>query len=650
MSKKPDFVSPASDGDGGAENDIGADGATANSDGTTSSKTPHRRTRSGCYTCRQRRVKCDETRPRCIRCQKGSRECSFPEKTVLTRKQRSRQMKLLKKAASVAAAAASSSTSQSTEVPSHSTTIKTEIDHLESTSHTSPVVNPASSSLPVTGLSDTSEDVSNSMLNTPSSQLDSSLGVPSDSSHTILPQIADPAQIPFLTEQFPNVHPDIAALMLFHRQYITHCHYFISNDPIDFFQRLTYTIPSSPSLMYALAAFSAYHYAVRYGEMYLENMFHYYECCVRSLLTDISEPDLYILTAIIILSLIEAYLGDTLNELAHQNAVFHMFQTTYNLDTAFQTDMQLYFFSWLRFLDLRQAFVSGGDLHLDLIWQARHRQIIHLVREDTGQPTDIIYRLHKFFINLAINFVDLYHFAQRVQRGELSPVKTMRQGEVLRSTMMALFETMDQSIFELVDPPPDTLLSDEDRELVPPLCYKHWRVAYAMIIFYSWKLYYSSFVDRSQDQEDRSDMALTICRCVSGLEAVKHINRGCLIVAHNYICLAAPLLKPPYRNWARRKLAQIQAEGYNFSDHFRHQLAKTWQNEELTRGWLEGIDAPAEAAFGAAIPFDKLLQVKIPQINKQKEPLAAALREFRGIFNAIKVGEERKGNWRSIHQ
>ncbi|ODQ72183.1 hypothetical protein LIPSTDRAFT_4531 [Lipomyces starkeyi NRRL Y-11557] len=37
---------------------------------------------------------------------------------------------------------------------------------------------------------------------------------------------------------FPNASPDIAHLFRYHRKNLTHCHYFVSTDPIQFFEQL----------------------------------------------------------------------------------------------------------------------------------------------------------------------------------------------------------------------------------------------------------------------------------------------------------------------------------------------------------------------------------------------------------------------------
>ncbi|KAK9251052.1 hypothetical protein V1507DRAFT_465673 [Lipomyces tetrasporus] len=591
---------------------------------------PHKRTRSGCYTCRKRRVKCDETRPICMRCQKGDRECLFPpERLTMSKKQRAHQARKLKRAAAAAAATATTTTTAAQDgnvdeelsMPYARPEINQEMERKLSFSSeegielsTLPQEQEQSMHMPVAPYSNTSTSTPNTV-----STISGSCPTPAPSG---------------MYDDFPNVPPEIAHLFRYHRKNITQCHYFLSADPIQFFDQLLTIAHTSPALMYAIAAFTSYHYALRYGERYLEDMFGYYEECVKNLHSAIERPDLNIMIAILILSCIEMYLGDVSNEIQHQDAVFNIFQSLYTPETAFETDLHIYFFIWLRFIDIRRSLFSGRNMVLQGKWYALHRQTVH--GRWATVLTDIDWRILAAMSAVGNLFSELCEFAANVRQKLVTGTRATRQIELLRVNSMTWFESLDPALFETVDPPEDNPLTLEDRQLVPPICYKYWQVGFLTLIFNGWKLYFSSYAALSttgtiQDPSGTSEIAVLMARIFSGLEAIQKIHPGTPFAGHNYLCLAASFMPDRLHAWMRRKMAQIQAQGYNFPEQVRIQIASTWNNDDLYRGWLEGIEP--EQPQGVAIPWKRLLQVKIPELNIERESFTAAVSEMRGVFD-----------------
>ncbi|KAK9467538.1 hypothetical protein V1512DRAFT_139132 [Lipomyces arxii] len=569
----------------------------------------HKRTRSGCYTCRKRRVKCDETRPRCHRCLKGDRECSFPpEKLAMSKKQRAYQARKLKKAAAEA-----------------SVTVGKALVHIinNGAGQTS---EQAESSDP-----DDSDNISRA-ISGDSAEQDHNLQGPGPNSSVLSPSSmkADPIV------EFPNVPPSIAKLFLYHRENLTHCHYFLSTDAVNFFERILYIAHQSPPLMFSIAAFTTYHYALHHGEKYLEDMFKYYEECVKSLMHAIEAPDLNTLIAILILSCIEMYLGDVSNEIQHQDAAFSLFQSMYTTQTAFQTDMQLYLFIWMRFIDIRRSLISGRSMSLGSEWHSAHRQIIHdrLLSVDQSPQQQIMLIL----TSLGAIFSELCDFASNVRERRLSGASAIRQIELLRAKSLTWFESLDPQLFEIEEVPANCGLSDDDLSLVPPLLYKRWQMGLMMIVFNGYKLYFSAYAalsttGRIEDPEATSEVAVLVARLVAGFEAAQTQHPGALFVCHNYLCLAAAFIPPKYHVWIRRKLAMIQGQGYYFPDQIRMRIASAWGNEDLYRGWLEGLDPDDYVAKDVAIPWERLAQVQIPECDSERGNFTADVREMRGIFD-----------------
>ncbi|KAK9384537.1 hypothetical protein V1515DRAFT_576205 [Lipomyces mesembrius] len=583
---------------------------------------PHKRTRSGCYTCRKRRVKCDETRPVCVRCQKGDRECLFPpERLILSKKQRAHQARKLVRTAAVSATA-SPKGSMDKERGVHNSLPEIKKDEERNLSFSSEEdiessVNPEQAQSLYTPMA----PYSNTSTSTP------------NTASTISGTCPTPAPSG-LYDDFPNVSPDIAHLFRYHRKNLTHCHYFLSSDPIQFFDQLLTIAHTSPALMYAVAAFTSYHYALRHGERYLEDMFGYYEECVISLLSAIENPDLNVMIAILILSCVEMYLGDVSNEIQHQDAVFNIFQSLYTPETAFETDMHIYFFVWLRFVDIRRSIFSGRYMVLETKWHGMHRQTIHA--RWLTVLTDTNWRIHTAIIAVGNLYSELCDFAANVRKNTISRTRAIRQIEMLRVKSRTWYESLDPALFKMVDPPEDNPLTFDDMQLVPPICYKYWQIGFLNLIFNAWKLYFSSYSALSttgtiQDPSGTTEIAVLTARIFSGLEAIQKTHPGTPFAGHNYLCFAASFMPDRLHGWMRRKMAQIQAQGYNFPEQIRIQIASTWKNDDLYRGWLEGIEP--EQPPGVAIPWKRLLQVKIPELNIERESFTAAVSEMRGIFD-----------------
>ncbi|KAK9236019.1 hypothetical protein V1525DRAFT_380343 [Lipomyces kononenkoae] len=589
--------------------------------------TRHKRTRSGCYTCRKRRVKCDETRPICNRCRKGDRECHFPpERVPMSKKQRAQQARKLLRTAAAATA-------------SPTTTREGIVDNVCCVDGSVPEIIKKQEEQ---DLSVTSEDDLELPTVPPEQEQNLHIQVaPHSNTSTSTPNTASTISgtcttpVPSCTyDDFSNVPPDIANLFRYHRENITHCHYFLSTDPIQFFDKLLMSAHTSPPLMYAFAAFTSYHYALRHGERYLEDMFGYYEDCVKVLISAIENPDLNVMIAILILSCVETYLGDVSNEIQHQDAVFNIFESLYTPETAFETDLHIYFFVWLRFIDIRRSIFSGRIMALDRKWHGAHRQTIHA--RWLTVLTDIDWRVHSAIIAVGNMYSELCDFAANVRKNLISGTRATRQIEMLRVKGRTWFESLDPELFETVDPPDNYSPTLEDMQLAPPICYKYWQIGFLCLIFHSWKLYFSSYSALSttgtiQDPSGTSEIAVLMARIFSGLEAFEKLHPGTSFAAHNYLCLAASFMPHRLHGWMRRKMAQIQAQGYNFPEQIRIQIASTWNNDDLYRGWLEGIEP--EQPAGVAIPWKRLLQVKIPELNLERQSFTAAVSEMRGVFD-----------------
>lgn len=440
-----------------------------------------------------------------------------------------------------------------------------------------------------------------------------------------------------------KVPREIAHLLKFHRDNLNHCHYFLTMDPFDFFTHIVDVAPTCEPLMYALASFSAYHYALGHGERHLVDMFEYYEQCLRSLRQALADPDILVLSAVLILSCIEMYLGDVSNEVQHQDVVFHLFQTVYTPDNFFVDQYHLHFFIWLRFIDNRRSLLSGRYMIFDAKWSNIHRTILarsSLAIPNAAPDSEVAIKMlmYKYITDLGTLFSEVCTFAADIRKEVISGARAIRQIEIFRVKSMTWLDCLDHALFETVELPANHALSPTELETLSPIIYKRAEIGFIMIIYYSWKLYFSSYTALSttgtiEDPQGTSEIAIMAARIVCGFKATARTRPGALFVVHNYLCMAALFLPQRLHVWVRRTVAHIQALGYHFPDEVRWQLAAVWKDKNLYKGWLEGLEPEDESVEGVVIPWQRLLQVKIPDMNEERMGLTASMMEMRGIFN-----------------
>ncbi|KAK9451451.1 uncharacterized protein V1518DRAFT_408595 [Limtongia smithiae] len=467
--------------------------------------------------------------------------------------------------------------------------------------------------------------------------------LPRSDSILSLPPPEDSSEFGDATGLSPTLPPEILLLFRYHRRNITHSHFFISHDACDFFDSLLCNAHTCPPLMYALAAFTSYHYAIRHGERYLASMFQYYEKCIASLRPVLEQANTDVLCAILILSVIEIYLGNVSNEIQHQKIIFHIFHT-YSSDTFFRNDKHLFMFHWLRSMDVRRSVLSGRPTSLEENWIYANRSHMQVFRPFF--TSDSRWRLLIDTSELLGLFADLANFAACIRSGGFTGRRELVTIERLRVRSMQWLKALDPEQFRHTEEPIGSHLSELDRREVPPICFRIPESGVLLYIYYAWKLYFSSYAPLSttsasliEDPKDTTEIAVLMARMVSGFEAMEHNEPGMLFVAHSYLCIAASFMPPQLHSWVRRKLAHIQALGFYFPEQVRLQLASVWQNDDLYRGWLEGLEFNEEKPLGVMIPWKRLLQVKLPPVSDEDEGVAARLAEMRGIFEpGLKVG------------
>ncbi|KAK9458727.1 uncharacterized protein V1516DRAFT_116717 [Lipomyces oligophaga] len=592
----------------------------------------HRRTRSGCYTCRKRRVKCDETRPICNRCKKGQRECLFPApRSTLSKRQRALEARRLRQSDSLAKQHSPTGKDVHTHSPILSSSlISTNLDDdtiilNTSLTHESPLptlFDPQfSSSEAVQSSTRTSTDVSSPRSSTQASPINAS-GVLSKS------------------ESLSSM--DVPALLAYHRRAICHRHYFLSLDPCGFFDYLLDVSATCEPLMYALATFSAYHYALRHRDPDIEVVFENYDKAVKTLQRGLNQaPDLRILSAILILACLEMYLGDVKNEIVHEDAAFHLVQSNYTMDNFFKDQYHSFLFGWLRYTDIRRSIASGASMVLQDPWHdSHHSNVRQKAVQFYGSDSSPTIHLHKIHASIGLLWAKVCTIAEGRRSGKYTPKRLEDERRELLEQGKIVFNNFGEKFFEEVE------IRTPTDDIVCPLVFKEHDVGLSLILYYGWKIFFASHstlatTGHPLDPADPSEVASLCARIVAGFYATEQEYPGCLFVAHSYLCMAILYMPSRLYEWTCRILAHIRSEGYFFPEQVRHQMAMRWKRPELLGDWLDGpepISGPDgyNNSGGVLSVWQKLFSVNAEEIdnddNSHRVNLIESLREMRGIF------------------
>ena len=153
---------------------------------------------------------------------------------------------------------------------------------------------------------------------------------------------------------------------------ITHFHYCMPIDHDSFIHSLlpALAIRNEP-LLYALVAFSAYHYILRDPTAKLQQFLQYYDQSVRLLLGILKRKEphsLGTLLTVLQLATIEEYMGDWINLMGHQKAALEMITDIYMPDSIVQTPIGRAVSHWYGRFDVFVGIMGGFPTGLPRVW------------------------------------------------------------------------------------------------------------------------------------------------------------------------------------------------------------------------------------------------------------------------------------------
>ncbi|KAF8429540.1 hypothetical protein EV426DRAFT_125068 [Tirmania nivea] len=551
----------------------------------------HRRTRSGCYTCRTRRVKCDETHPTCERCQKGGRECNYPDLVPTAKSSASRKRE------KAAPREGSSSLDELEEEDESLVKVKSESHGF--TAFGTQQIEMALYNCPETSFGKavelgSSRRTATAFSHSPSPQTEGNFHGGSSTaispSNSLRRTVSQASLRPGL--QIGNLPSDTQLWIVYHMHRLTYHHYLLKSDNTNFFKTtfIDFTVKNE-ALLYAVSAFSAFHWSVENKAGSCETFLEFYNIAVQKLRKSIANGKYTMATLITILQLasFEEYMGDWGNLMQHRNAATRVIRKLHTPESMAQTPENRLIFGWLSRFDIYASMMAGHLAQLEKSWSIRSREYQELeAMQDSNNIVLVVEAATALLRDLAMNASFLV--AKRSQNGGLSDPEIESQSLMLRKQYADWWAELNPIILleaEEVPRPPGA--TEEDEPFLPSRAYTGLRMAvnYLLLDYYALKILMNfqlpialeaeSITDDEENPHDSGSLAVKCCKILSAMQGPSS-KPYILLPTQAQLALIALWLPPVphHRAWLRKQLAKMEELGYIFPRVLRNTIAEKW--------------------------------------------------------------------------
>ncbi|GBF66794.1 hypothetical protein TMEN_9515 [Trichophyton mentagrophytes] len=572
----------------------------------------HKRTRSGCFTCRARRVKCDEKRPTCDRCGKGKRECIYPPPQVP--KSTKRHSVKVEESCPVIAESepeggeaekgqntgqATPSSSQGAKSPDH-----TGVRHPGKTTRKSPGTRRSTNtSNKQKSVNSEVWTISQDTSASPASDMTvHSTGSHSSTAHADIcwDQPDDTPDSASSVADTPGLSDDIKFFLRYHTQHITHTHYMMKSVAAKFISEdlMKYALEYEP-LLYALVAFSAYHYSIKHPNGRLYTFLQYYNKSVSSLLSSLKsrQPhrDATILT-ILQLTTFEEYVGDWVNLIDHHHAAHQMILEMYSPDTILDDRFRTHIIHWNMRYDVMAGLMAGNATILGREWYILAEKQAY--QEAAGDPDSLSKQLFAFCASNKRCAVEMASLLANVSQNIISREEFLAESRMLTQTMREMIHKVGEfndPKYLVMDYPEKMPLGADDivDPYVPGLVHTgpFSEVDLVKLELRSSLLMYNCQIDlitQTLEPAEMSKFALEQCQLVETINRLPNKDPMFPLMFHNVLGLICLYIPPDdrYRMWCRKRFAEIEQQGYIYPPAVRTRVADIWKVPEVADWWL----------------------------------------------------------------
>ncbi|KAK4176697.1 fungal-specific transcription factor domain-containing protein [Triangularia setosa] len=601
----------------------------------------HRRTRSGCFTCRSRRVKCDETHPICERCRKGKRECLYPESAP-------------PKGSGGSASKESSTTPSQQASPTSSRGDDDDDDDRDS--KLEPIMDEdeeepqsaTSTTAPMFPLRRSSTTSSFGLQRVPPGYRHGSETPSFDGNKSSSPLSAATATTHPHRPDWTFLPHELQFYLGYFYDNITHYHYGLVADAGDFFRTTLVGLAlRNEALLYAVAAFSAYHHALNNSHGRINEFLQYYNYSVQRLLECLKKKEKYnIATLLTILQLgtIEEYLGDWVNLMGHQKAALEIFTQLFSPQTVMQSQVGRAALAWYARFDLFVAIMGSFETTLPREWYLESTAF-HESSAAT-EPNNVFYKFELCSARMQLISMEMAMLYAKRAKGEVAGEDYATEHQRLARSLDDWKAGWDPALTD-----PSHLVTDfsgsrtpDLNDIVnpftsgalfrPPL----FDSTVLTASYHSISLLHESQSGIRSTEQARKKMrehAYRIYQIFETVEFWPHSPPGGLIALQSGLAVAALYVQrdPRHQMWVRRKFVLLEAMGYIFPATMRARMAELFSDSTCTRWWLPNDE-----------DFPPLLQ-NIRAYADERNVMAASTRrdtvqQIHHVFSRMDIGDD----------
>ncbi|KAI1977929.1 hypothetical protein LOZ51_005861 [Ophidiomyces ophidiicola] len=549
----------------------------------------HKRTKSGCFTCRSRRVKCDETRPICDRCSKGKRECSYPPAQMSKKESRS-SMKMTERPPSIR---------ECCELGGNDDASTTMNDSLKCDAPPSSIKKtppPSAIRRKIRRSSETSTAALETKGISPGSDMS---GTITESPSPVTSTDLD-SQLTYALPDFPGLKPHDRFFIAYRRQNINYHHYLLKSHTAKFLNEdmLSYAMGYEP-LLYAMIAFSAYHYSIGHPNGKIYTFLQYYNKSVSLLLKSLQGGDKHddaMLLTILQLSTLEEFVGDWVNLIDHHQAAHRMLLELYTPQSIHVDSFRRHILLWYTRYDIMAGLMSGNSVILSREWYLADEEFS--MQESLNDPHDLDKKIMAWGARHRRFGMDVASLFAKMSQGYISMEQFLIEKEVLDTSFeeqRRFLETMKDSRYLVLSYPHQKPLDADEifDPYSPGMIYgdELWEINFCGMELVSVGMLYkyqTGTILQNLDYTELKEIAL------DQAQRIETLNRWPNKPEEMHLWFMSPLgmvvLFLPhdkeYNMWSRRKLARNEQLGYIYPPAFRMRLAELWKIPEVQNWWL----------------------------------------------------------------
>ncbi|CUS09146.1 unnamed protein product [Tuber aestivum] len=455
-------------------------------------------------------------------------------------------------------------------------------------------------------------------------------------SHASLVNFAEWAHLPH----------DIAFYLNYHRQMLTCHHYLLKSDNSNFFKTTLLELAvGNEALLYAVAAFSSFHYSVHHKTGVFQTFLEYYNKSVGLLRVSLDEEHtMSTILTILQLASFEEYLGDWMNLMEHRNAATKILTALWTPETMSETPQRRMVFNWFAHFDVLVAMMAGHRTTVDSQWTDFNRQAVH--REAEANPDNISLKVENASCEFRDLAMDISILTAKRSQGLIIMEDFLIESARLLQACKSWFESLDPIIMsgaEKVLKKASTCVED-DCPFEPATIYKgnKWAVNFLVCDYYGLIImlkHQIALTNGTGPEVSLQDLAIKICNVLAAVEVYPDAPSGALLAAQAPLGLSALWIpnNKRYRRWIQKQLAKIEQMGFVYPLAFRNRMSEIWNDPQLKHTWITNN---TETAIGMSIR--QLVDMRDAEFPK--DSARHDIKEMRALLTEMRLDSKGSGS------